>query len=155
MLKVGDKCPAFTTITETGTTVTNSDYLGAFLIIYFYPKDMTPGCTIESCGFNKRYAEIKSLGAELLGVSKDSMARHVKFKEKHSLEFSLLVDEEAEICNSFGVIQEKSMFGKKYMGIVRSTFLIDPSGKISKIWPKVKITGHVEDVVKSLAAASD
>jgi len=154
MLKVGDKCPNFKTVTEAGDIVTNNDYLGNFLIVYFYPKDLTPGCTIESCAFNAKHEEIKSLGAEIVGVSKDSIARHIKFKEKHDLKFSLLVDEDAAICNDFGVIQEKSMFGKKYMGIVRSTFLIDPNGSIIELWPKVKISGHVDEVIKSLTAHS-
>lgn len=150
MLNVGDIVPSFKAICDDETEVDNDYFAGKPLVIFFYPKDLTPGCTIESCDFNDNYEKIKSLGANLLGVSKDTKKTHIKFKEKYNLKFSLLVDDECNFCNAFGVLKEKSMFGKKYMGIVRSTFIIDTTQKIVKVWPTVKIKGHVNEVIEYL-----
>jgi peroxiredoxin Q/BCP len=150
MLKEGDFCPNFEQITDDGTKVNNDFFKGSPLVIFFYPKDLTPGCTIESCDFSENYAEIKDLGANLIGVSKDTQKTHLKFKDKYSLKFPLLVDYECKFCNAFGVLKEKSMFGKKYMGIIRSTFILDSDGKIIKVWPNVKIKGHVKEVIEFL-----
>ncbi|MEE3003313.1 MAG: thioredoxin-dependent thiol peroxidase [Pseudomonadota bacterium] len=150
MLDIGDTCPHFQTISESGKSLTLGSFSDKKLVLFFYPKDMTPGCTIESCNFNDKYSEIIDLGAEVVGVSKDSQKSHIKFKEKYGFKYDLLVDEDCTICESFGVLQEKSMFGKKYMGIVRSTFIVNEDGKIIKVWPKVKINGHVDEVIEFL-----
>ena len=150
MLSVGDILPEFSGFTDDDTKVDNKFFHGKPLVVFFYPKDLTPGCTVESCDFNENYDEILNLGANLLGVSKDTKKTHIKFRDKHNLKFPLLVDEDCSFCNLFGVLKEKSMFGKKYMGIVRSTYVIDSLGKIIKVWPKVKVNGHVAEVVDFL-----
>ncbi len=127
-----------------------SDYLGSWLILYFYPKDATPGCTLEGQAFRDAYPEFKSLHAEILGISRDSQTSHERFKEKESLPFELVSDPQEELCNLFDVIKIKSMYGKKVRGIERSTFLIDPKGNIRKEWRKVKVDGHVQEVLATL-----
>ena len=117
---------------------------------YFYPKDDTPGCTIEAQDFSKKIDEFEKLDTVVLGVSKDSAASHCKFVEKYNLAFNLLVDEDAELCQRYDVIKQKSMFGKKYMGIDRTTFLINKMGKVVKIWHSVKVNGHVEEVLEAI-----
>ena len=149
-LKEGSKAPAFTLETDTGKKVSLKDFAGKKVVLYFYPKDMTPGCTTEACEFNDSLSKIKKSGAVVLGVSKDSVATHAKFRDKHGLEFPLLSDTEGKVCESYGVWQEKSLYGRKFMGIVRTTFVIDRDGKIAKIFPKVKVNGHVEAVIDSL-----
>ena len=120
------------------------------MILYFYPKDMTPGCTTEACDFQESISKLKRNGAVVIGVSKDSVERHVKFKEKYSLKFPLIADEDGKICEKYGVWQKKKLYGKEFMGIVRSTFLIGENGKLLKVWPKVKVKGHVAEVLDAV-----
>lgn len=150
LLKVGQKAPAFSLNNESGEKVTLKSLQGHKVVLYFYPKDNTPGCTQESCDFRDHFARLKKAGVVVLGVSKDSESSHQKFITKNSLPFSLLSDEEGKVCEAYGVWQEKNLYGKKHMGIVRSTFLIDESGKIAKIYPKVSVKGHVDEVLKDL-----
>jgi peroxiredoxin Q/BCP len=121
--------------------------------LYFYPKDNTPGCTVEACSFRDEQAALKKAGAVVLGVSPDSAASHQKFATKHSLSFPLLVDEGHAVAEKYGAWGEKSLYGRKFLGIIRSTFLIDPKGRIAHVWPKVRVDGHVEQVVEALKAA--
>lgn len=151
MLKEGDKAPNFSAPDQNETVHTLADYKGKHLVLYFYPKDMTSGCTVESCDFRDNLGRIQGYGAEILGVSPDSVKSHKKFVEKESLNFSLLADEEKTIVQDYGVWKEKSMYGKKYMGVERTTFLIGPDGTIKKIFPKVKVKGHVQEVIDALA----
>ena len=147
MLEAGDKAPDFTAETDGGGTVKLKDYRGKKVVLYFYPKDNTPGCTTEACDFRDASAAFAGKDTVVLGVSPDSVKSHDKFKEKFELGFPLLSDPEHAIAEAYGVWQEKSMYGRKYMGIVRSTFLIDEKGKIAEVWSKVKVKGHVEDVL--------
>jgi len=147
MLKAGDKAPDFTAETDGGDTVSLKDFRGQKVVLYFYPKDNTPGCTTEACDFRDNAKELDARNAVVLGVSPDSVKSHDKFKAKFELPFPLVSDPDHEIAEAFGVWQEKSMYGKKYMGIVRSTFLIDEKGKISDVWEKVRVKGHVADVL--------
>lgn len=149
-LQVGDKAPDFSLQTETAETISLKSLRGKKVVLYFYPKDSTPGCTQESCDFRDNYSTFKKKGVAVFGISKDSAKSHVKFKEKYELPFPLLVDEDTEVCTAYDVMKEKSMFGKKYMGIERSTFLIDEKGKIEQVWRKVKVKGHVEQVLDEL-----
>ena len=151
MLKEGDKAPDFSAPDQNETIHTLADYKGKSLVLYFYPKDMTSGCTVEACDFRDNLARVQGHGAEVLGVSPDSVKRHQKFVEKESLNFPLLADEEKTILQDYGVWQEKSMYGKKYMGVVRTTFIIGPDGTIKKIFPKVRVKGHVQEVIDALA----
>ena len=149
-LKVGDPAPAFTVATSGGGRVSLADYLGQNVILYFYPKDDTPGCTKEACSFRDHFATLKAKGAVVLGVSTDPVKSHDKFVEKFKLPFTLLADEDKQIVNAYGVWGEKTFMGRKYMGTNRVTFLIDPKGKIKKIWPKVKPEEHVAEVLAEL-----
>ncbi len=149
MLKEGDKAPAFTASSTHGT-VSLKDFKGKRVVLYFYPKDMTPGCTTQACDFEDASSRLKKAGAVVLGVSRDSLKKHEAFALKHTLKFPLLSDEDGAICESYGVWQEKSLYGKKFMGIVRTTFLIEAKGKIEKIFSKVKVNGHVDEVVEQL-----
>lgn len=149
-LEIGNKAPLFALKNEKNEELSLSDLKGKNVILYFYPKDDTPGCTIEAQDFNKKIKDFERLNTVILGVSKDGCEKHKKFIEKYSLSFSLLVDEESELCHKYGVIKEKSMFGKKYLGIDRSTFLINKIGKIAQIWRSVKVNGHVEEVLKEV-----
>ena len=150
MLKEGNKAPAFTLPDDQGNKVSLKDFLGKKVVLYFYPKDMTSGCTQEACDFRDAFPEFEKLDAVILGVSPDPVARHQKFKEKYDLPFRLLSDEEKKVLEKYGVWQEKSMYGRKYMGVVRTTVVIDEKGRIMKIFPKVKVKGHVEEVKKVL-----
>ena len=150
-LEIGDPAPAFTLPTDGGGEVTLADFRGRKVVLYFYPKDDTPGCTTESCGFNVSLEAFDSLNAAVIGVSKDSVASHDRFKAKHSLNFPLASDENGDVCERYGVWKEKSMYGKTFMGIERSTFLIDENGHIRALWRKVKVPGHV-DAVQDAAA---
>lgn len=152
MLSKKDQMPNCTALNENGESVSLHDYLGQKLVIFFYPKDNTPGCTIESCGFRDAYLDFKAAGAEVIGISRDSVKKHQNFITKYDLPFSLIADTESVVCDAFGVIKEKSMFGKKYMGIERSTFLMDEKGVIQHTWPKVKISGHVDEVLAAARA---
>ncbi len=149
-LKVGDKAPDFTAEIEGGEKLSLSDYSGKWLVLYFYPKDNTPGCTKEACSFRDNMDEITKLGAEVIGVSPDSVKSHDKFREKLNLNFHLVADPDKEICNKYDVIKEKNMFGKKVKGVVRSTYIIDPDGVIQGVFPKVKVAGHTEKVTEKL-----
>lgn len=147
MLEEGKKAPDFTAIDQNGEKVKLSSFKNKKnVVLYFYPKDMTPGCTTEACDFRDHFKKFKD--TEILGVSIDSPERHQKFIEKQSLPFTLISDEDKKVVEKYGVWQEKSMYGKKFMGIVRSTFIIDKTGKIRKIYPKVKVKGHVEEVLE-------
>ncbi len=147
----GKKAPAFEAVDESGNKVTLKSLLtGGNLVLYFYPKDMTPGCTTEACSFRDNIAAIKGAGAQVVGVSADSSASHQKFIAKHDLNFRLLADTDNKITKTYGVYQKKSLYGREFMGIVRSTFIIDREGTIRKVFPKVKVTGHTEEVLEAL-----
>jgi thioredoxin-dependent peroxiredoxin len=150
MLEEGKNAPAFSVKADDGKKVALKDFKGKTVILYFYPKDMTPGCTTQACDFRDFQATLKKKKAVVLGVSKDPIDRHLKFKEKYDLPFPLLSDEDGKLCEKYGVWQEKKLYGKSFMGIVRSTFVIDPEGKIQKIYPNVKVKGHVEKVLEDL-----
>ena len=150
MPTVGDSAPDFTVLTDAGQLLTLSSLKGRPVVLYFYPKDDTSGCTTQACEFRDQFPQFESGNAVILGVSPDSVASHVKFKAKYSLPFTLLADTEKVISMAYDVWREKSMYGRKYMGIDRSTFLIDSKGKLAKIWRKVRVPGHVVEV---LAAA--
>ncbi len=149
-LQEGKKAPAFALESSAGGTVRLKDLEGKWVVLYFYPKDATPGCTTEAQGFRDARAELEARGAVVLGVSKDSIASHRKFAEKHALSFALLSDPSGEVIEKYGAWGEKNMYGKKSMGIVRTTVLIDPAGKVRRVWPKVRVSGHVEDVLSAL-----
>jgi peroxiredoxin Q/BCP len=151
MLKEGDKAPAFTVESDTGEKISLKDFQGKKVILYFYPKDMTSGCTKESCDFRDAHVKIKKRGAVVIGVSKDSVESHQKFKAKEKLNFPLLADTTGKMCESYGVWKEKSMYGRKYMGIERTTFVIGENGKIEKIYAKVKVPGHVDEILQAIA----
>ena len=148
MVNIGDKAPEFSTSTDGGGTVSLKDLKDKKIVLYFYPKDMTPGCTAESCGFRDALPYFSKINAEIIGVSKDSVKRHDKFKEKYELPFMLAADEDGKMCEAYGVWQEKKNYGKTYMGIVRSTFLIDEKGKIAAVWRNLRVKGHVENVLE-------
>ncbi len=150
MLKEGDKAPSFSLTSDNGETVSLKDFKGKTVVLYFYPKDMTPGCTQEACDFRDQQDKFKKAKAIVLGVSRDSMGRHVKFREKYDLNFPLLADEDGKICNAYGVWKEKSLYGRKFMGIERTTFIIGPTGKIEKVFSKVKVKGHSEEVLEGI-----
>jgi peroxiredoxin Q/BCP len=150
MLKEGDRAPAFNLESDSGEKIALKDLKGKTVVLYFYPKDMTTGCTQQACDFRDYHAKYKKKGVVVLGVSKDSVKSHQKFKEKNSLPFSLLSDPEGKVCEVYGVWKEKSMYGRKYMGIVRTTFVISSEGKIQKIYPKVKVADHVEMVLEEI-----
>lgn len=149
-VKIGMPAPDFGGYIAEGVHVSNSQFVGKYVVLYFYPKDNTPGCTIEANGFNALKDDFDRNNTVVLGVSKDDLASHDRFREKYSLAFDLISDEECVICENYGVWQEKSMFGRKYMGIQRATFLIDPSGNIAYIWPKVSIKGHAQEVLDKI-----
>ncbi len=149
-VEVGAAAPDFTLPTDGGGEVTLSALKGKPVVIYFYPKDDTSGCTKEACGFRDALPDFSAVDAEIIGISKDSVASHDKFKKKHELTFTLASDEGQDVCERYGVWTEKSMYGKKYMGIERSTFLVDRDGNVAQAWPKVKVPGHVDAVLKAV-----
>lgn len=149
-LSIGDVAPDFTLPTDEGVTITLSNWRGTPVIVYFYPKDNTPGCTQEACLFRDHKPDFDKKDTVIIGISKDSIKSHVNFKEKEKLNFILASDESGEVCEKYGVWVEKSMYGKKYFGIERTTFLLDKEGKISNIWRKVSVPGHVEDVLSAI-----
>jgi thioredoxin-dependent peroxiredoxin len=151
-LKVGDKAPAFSLKTDGGGKVSLSGLRGRNVVLYFYPKDDTSGCTAEACGFRDNLPKFGKMDAIVIGVSRDSAESHDKFKTKHKLNFTLGADETGKVTEDYGVWVEKSMYGRKYMGIERATFLIDGKGKIAAIWRKVKVPGHVEEILKAVKA---
>jgi peroxiredoxin Q/BCP len=149
-LKVGNKAPAFTLPNQDGKKVSLKDFLGKKVVLYFYPKDNTPGCTKEACDFRDTFPKFEKSNAVILGVSPDTPESHKKFIEKHNLNFTLLSDTEKKVLEKYGVWKEKSMYGRKYMGVERTTVIIDENGRIEKIFPKVKVKGHAEEVLKAL-----
>lgn len=148
----GDTAPDFSLPTDGGGSVSLKDLKGKAVVLYFYPKDSTPGCTKEACGFRDLMPDFSKVDAEIIGVSKDSVKRHDNFKAKYELPFQLASDEDGDVCERYGVWVEKSMYGKKFMGIERATFLIDAKGKVRKVWRKVKVSGHVEEVLEAAKA---
>src|SRR5690606_18362967 len=149
MPDVNDKAPEFTLPTGDGETLSLKDLKGKKVVLYFYPKDDTPGCTQEAKAFSELLPEFEKAGAVVIGASKDSVRRHSNFAAKHGLTFPLVSDETGELCEAYGVWVEKSLYGRKYMGIERATFLIDEKGRIRRIWRKVKVKGHAEDVLEA------
>ena len=147
---VGKKVPDFKALLDNEETFKLSENKGKNLVFYFYPKDNTPGCTKEGEDFRDNYSVIKKLNTEVIGVSKDSVTSHQKFVQKFNFPFNLISDENEKVCNLFNVIKEKNMYGRNYMGIERSTFLIDTNGKLVKEWRKVRVKGHVDDVIESI-----
>jgi len=154
-IEPGDKAPAFTLNDDSGNKVRLSDLTGSPVVLYFYPRDDTPGCTTEACAFRDRYDEIERLGVHLFGISTDSAESHTKFRDKYSLPFPLLVDQKRTVCEKYGAWREKNMYGKKSMGIQRSTYLIDADGKIAKVWKRVKVDGHDQQVIDAVIALSN
>ena len=151
-IEAGANAPDFTLPTDGGSSVTLSALKGRTVILYFYPKDDTSGCTAEACSFQEALPDFSGAGAVVIGVSKDSPSRHDKFKAKYSLGFTLASDEEGRVCEAYGVWVEKSMYGRKYFGIERSTFLIDGQGRIARVWRKVKVNGHAAEVLAAARA---
>ena len=150
MLQVGDSVPDFCLPNQDEEEICFRDIKGRWIVLYFYPKDNTPGCTTEACDFTAALPDFDKLEAIVLGVSPDSPEKHRKFIEKKELKITLLADEEKELCNLFGVWQLKKFMGKEYMGVVRSTFIISPEGKIAASWDKVRVKGHVSEVKETL-----
>lgn len=154
MLEQGSMAPDFTLSDQSGKSHSLSDYRDQWIILYFYPKDLTPGCTTEACNFRDEFPNFQKLNTVILGVSKDSVKRHSTFAQKYKLPFLLLSDEAGEVCDKYEVWKEKSMYGKTYMGIIRSSYLIDPEGKISRVYPKVKVKEHASELLNDLQALS-
>lgn len=151
-LETGADAPVFTLKDDEGKTKSLTDYRGRKLILYFYPRDETPGCTKEACSFRDSIGEIKSSGADILGVSRDSITSHAKFRSRHGLPFTLLSDPDGKVSKMYGVYKMRNMYGKSAMGIERSTFALDENGKIMKIFRKVKVDGHSNEVLEILRA---
>lgn len=148
-LNIGDKAPDFDLPADSNKQIKTGDFKGKNIVLYFYPKDDTPGCTTEANDFKNKIAEFEKLNTVILGVSKDSPTKHDKFKAKYDLPFNLISDEEGKMLEDYNVWKEKSMYGKTFMGINRTTYLIDSEGKIAQIWNKVKVKGHVEEVLEA------
>ncbi|QDV63703.1 thioredoxin-dependent thiol peroxidase [Crateriforma conspicua] len=151
-IEAGTKAPAFTLPNADGNKVKLSDLKGQPVVVYFYPKDDTPGCTKEACAFRDRYGELTDLGVQLLGVSGDTAESHQDFRDKYDLPFPLLVDKDHKMSEKYGAYREKNMYGKKSMGIQRSTFLIDADGKVAKVWKRVRVDGHDDQVIEAVKA---
>ena len=149
MIDTGDKAPGFKGVTDGGGSLSLKDLRDKKVVLYFYPKDDTPGCTAEAQGFRDAVNDFAKLGVEIVGVSKDSVKRHDKFKSKYDLPFKLISDEDGKICEAYGVWQEKKNYGKTYMGIVRSTFLIDETGRVAEVWRNLRVKGHVDWVLEA------
>lgn len=154
-LKPGDKAPDFTLPADNNGPVTLSGLLGRNVILFFYPKDNTPGCTAESCDFRDHMTHFEDKGVSVIGISKDSLKSHEKFRDKHGLNFPLASDEEGKVCDAYGVWKEKNMYGRTFMGIERTTFLIDSEGTIRNIWRKVKVKDHVSEVLKAASEIAE
>jgi thioredoxin-dependent peroxiredoxin len=150
MPQAGDKAPGFSLPDQSGATVSLSQFKGRHVVLYFYPKDATPGCTTEACDFRDEHSALVKAGAVVLGVSPDSVASHQKFATKQGLPFSLLADPDHALADAYGVWGEKSLYGRKFMGLIRATFLIGPDAKVVRVWPKVKVAGHVAEVLSAL-----
>lgn len=152
MPEIGDKAPDFTLPSTSGGDISLSDLKGAPIVLFFYPRDDTPGCTKESIGFSESLQDFTDAGAKVFGISRDTIAKHQKFTDKHGLTVPLLSDEDGNMTEAYGVWVEKNMYGRKSMGIERSTFLIDAEGKVAQLWRKVKVPGHVEAVLEAVRA---
>ncbi|HEX4450291.1 MAG TPA: thioredoxin-dependent thiol peroxidase [Kofleriaceae bacterium] len=152
MITVGKKAPAFALESSEGGTVKLADFAGKPVVVYFYPRDNTPGCTVEAEGFRDAYAKFKKLGVAVVGISKDSIASHNKFRDKFKLNFPLLSDPDGKMLEAYGAWGDKTMYGKKMKGIIRSTVLIDGDGKVVQHWPKVSVKGHVDEVLDAARA---
>lgn len=152
MIEEGQKAPNVNLLLPDESTAKLSSYKGKPLVLYFYPKDDTPGCTKEAIGFTGLAGKFAKAGARIVGVSKDPPAKHQKFADKYDLKVELATDADGTVTEAFGVWVEKNMYGRKYMGIQRATFLIDAGGKVAKVWPKVKVAGHAEDVLEAVKA---
>jgi thioredoxin-dependent peroxiredoxin len=152
-VNINDKAPEFTLPDQNGKEISLKDFRGKYVVLYFYPRADTPGCTVEACEFRDSHRKIQNTGAVILGISPDQPKAQKKFEEKYSLPFTLLGDADKKVGNAFGVIQEKNMYGKKVMGVVRTTFIIGPDGKIKHIFHKVKPEGHAEEVLAYLKQA--
>jgi thioredoxin-dependent peroxiredoxin len=150
MLKAGDKAPEFKLKSDSGETLSLKDFKGKKVILYFYPKDMTSGCTKEACDFRDNIKKFERRNAVVIGVSADNTSSHQKFKDKYSLPFTLLSDETKSMLKDYEVWKEKSLYGRKYMGIERTTYVIDEKGKIEKVFNKVKVDGHIEELLESI-----
>jgi peroxiredoxin Q/BCP len=150
MLEIGSPAPLFSLPDQNGTVVNLTDFKGKYVVLYFYPKAMTPGCTTETCNFGETLPDFSALDAVILGASRDSVARQKKFAEKYNISFPLLSDEEGTLTEAYGVWQKKKLYGREFMGIVRSTYLIDPQGKIARVYPKVKVKEHHLEVLEDL-----
>ena len=148
IVEIGKKISNFKAKSTNENEFNLKDFQDGFIVLYFYPKDNTPGCTQEGIDFSNNYRKFKNLNTEIIGISKDNIKSHENFKKKYKYKFDLISDEDEKICKMFDVIKEKNMYGKKYMGIERSTFIIDKKGKLLKEWRKVKVKGHVEEVLK-------
>ncbi len=153
-MNIGQSAPAFTALDRNSKSVRLQDFNGQWLVLYFYPKDLTPGCTTQAIDFTAQLSQFQALNTQIVGISPDSIASHDKFIKKHNLELILLSDPDHQIAEDYGVWQLKKFMGKEYMGVVRSTFLIDPSGKIVQVWSKVKVKDHVDTVLKAVRAIS-
>ena|SRR5438309_8541499 len=149
-MQINDKAPEFTLPNEDGEKISLADYRGTNVVLFFYPKADTPGCTVEACEFRDAFRKIESTGAKILGISPDTSSAQKKFKQKYQLPYTLLADADKIVAKRFGVLKEKSMYGKKYMGIERTTFLIGPDGRISNVFNKVKPQGHGEQILAAL-----
>jgi len=152
MLEVGKKAPAFTLESSEGGSVSLADFAGTPVVVYFYPRDNTPGCTTEANDFRAAMTKFKKLGVTVVGVSKDSIASHCKFRDKYKLNFALLSDPDGKMLEAYGAWGDKNMYGKKMKGIIRSTVLIDGEGKVAAVWPKVSVKGHVDAVLAAAKA---
>jgi peroxiredoxin Q/BCP len=150
MLKINTKAPTLNLSSTSGNSYSLKDSIGKYVVLYFYPKDDTPGCTIETNDFNKLLTKFKKLNCDVFGISKDDLKSHKKFKEKYKIKFDLLADDEIKIVKSYKVWAKKKFMGREFMGVIRSTFLIDPKGKIVKIWDNVKVKDHAKEVLEIL-----
>ncbi|MFT5702910.1 MAG: peroxiredoxin Q/BCP [Rickettsiales bacterium] len=149
-VEIGKIAPSFSAICDDGSNIELSELRGKNIVLYFYPKDNTPGCTIEAQDFTKHIEKFVALNTVILGVSRDSIKSHCNFIQKYNLAFNLISDENEELCGDYGVLKEKSMFGKKYLGIERSTFIIDKKGNLVRAWNAVKVNGHIDEVLEFL-----
>ena len=150
MIEVGDPAPDFSLLADDGRTVSLKDFRGKRVVLYFYPKDDTPGCTTEACGFRDIVARVTAKGAVILGVSRDDNQSHRRFKDKYELNFPLLSDDSGAVTEAYGVWKEKNRYGRTFWGIERTTFLIDGKGRIERVWPKVKAEGHADEILAAL-----
>lgn len=150
--EIGDAAPAFTLPRDGGGEVSLADFAGKPVVVYFYPRDDTPGCTTEAVEFSAEAPAFAALGAAVIGISKDSVKSHEKFRDKHGLGVILASDEQGDTCERYGVWREKSMYGKTFLGVTRATFLIGPDGRIARVWPKVKVAGHAAEVLEAVRA---